>query len=452
MKLYYCLMALLCPAVTISIMRMPVNDNIPVNHEAIITDTIKPLRIGDQVPDIILDSIVNYNVSSAKLSDLRQKRAIILDFFATWCGPCVQALPHLDSIRNLFKDELQIVAITNESAKVVQAFLKEKVAMQGLTLPFVTSDSILSALFRHKLIPHEVWINKSGKVQAITGAESVTIKNVRSLIAGMKLALPAKEDVLTYSRSKPLLEDGNGGNESLLLYRGILTKYIEGLFSGHRRVISLDSSIIRISHINIPLLGLYYMAGMKTLNSSNRLILEVPGLADSTNISGSHTAKSNRARSNVYCYEISVPISMSEQQIDALMLDDLNRNLGLYGRIEKRTISCVALVRTSDVDLLQSKGGAPIAKLYGPNKDKLLQNQPLSTLIKALNNQAWGQPLKSVVVDETGYKGMVDLRLPVYNIDSLPALRSALNEYGLDIISVKRELPMFVISKTHTNR
>jgi len=60
-------------------------------------DKIAPLKIGDPVPDIILENMVNYSGKTAHLSDFKGK-LLILDFWATWCGPCKMFAPVIDEI------------------------------------------------------------------------------------------------------------------------------------------------------------------------------------------------------------------------------------------------------------------------------------------------------------------------------------------------------------------
>jgi hypothetical protein len=57
-----------------------------------------------------------------------------------------------------------------------------------------------------------------------------------------------------------------------------------------------------------------------------------------------------------------------------------------------------------------------------------------------------GEPIKPVIIDETGYAGPVDLNLSC-PLDDLPALKKELLQYGLDLILTKKKLKLFVISE-----
>ena len=57
-------------------------------------------RVGDAAPEI---QFVMLNGSEARLSELRGK-VLLINFFATWCGPCLHELPHMEKLWNQFKN------------------------------------------------------------------------------------------------------------------------------------------------------------------------------------------------------------------------------------------------------------------------------------------------------------------------------------------------------------
>ena len=65
------------------------------------------LEIGDPVPDLLLEQVVNYPGGSAHFSDFDGK-LIIIDFWETWCVPCVRGLPHMQQLQQEFDGQLQV--------------------------------------------------------------------------------------------------------------------------------------------------------------------------------------------------------------------------------------------------------------------------------------------------------------------------------------------------------
>jgi len=95
-----------------------------------------------------LTNVINYPVSKIRLSDLKGK-LVILDFWASWCGACTKALPHLDAIQRQLKEQVQIIVVGYEPTKTVQAFFAKNAIARKVKLPFVTKDSVLKKLFPH---------------------------------------------------------------------------------------------------------------------------------------------------------------------------------------------------------------------------------------------------------------------------------------------------------------
>ena len=87
---------------------------------------IKPLTIGDKVPDVTIKNIYNYPALQSNLSAFNNK-LLILDFMATTCTGCIKLLPHLDSLQKEFGDQIQIFLISYEKRERVINFIKKNI-------------------------------------------------------------------------------------------------------------------------------------------------------------------------------------------------------------------------------------------------------------------------------------------------------------------------------------
>jgi len=76
-------------------------------------------RAGEQanVPNFVLEDLDGKKVS---LADLRAKGPVVIDFWATWCKPCLLNLPHVDALQKQYaKAGLQVVAISIDETRSV---------------------------------------------------------------------------------------------------------------------------------------------------------------------------------------------------------------------------------------------------------------------------------------------------------------------------------------------
>ena len=129
------------------------------------------LTKGDAIENIEIKKILNYPTSITSFSSL-QNKIIIVDFFGTWCVPCVKALPHLTEIKKKFKDDVGIVLISNETEAQLTKFIK---ARTNFLFPVIVDENNQwNNLFKPPSLPYTIVINKLGKIIDITEAEAIT--------------------------------------------------------------------------------------------------------------------------------------------------------------------------------------------------------------------------------------------------------------------------------------
>ena len=117
---------------------------------------------GKQAPDFTLTSLEGRELS---LSDLKGS-VVVLDFWATWCGPCVAALPHLDKIYADYQEKgLKMYAVNQrESKEKVAAFVENK----ALKIPvLMDTNAAVGKSYKVSGIPQTVIIGKDGVVRKV---------------------------------------------------------------------------------------------------------------------------------------------------------------------------------------------------------------------------------------------------------------------------------------------
>lgn len=99
-------------------------------------------------------------------------RAVLINVWATWCGPCQRELPHLEKLYEQIKDraDLQILTLTiDEDLGVVAPFMREK----GYTFPVLPAYSFVAGLLDLVAIPQN-WIVDTKGEWRWTGAPAVS--------------------------------------------------------------------------------------------------------------------------------------------------------------------------------------------------------------------------------------------------------------------------------------
>jgi thiol-disulfide isomerase/thioredoxin len=88
------------------------------------------LTIGSQAPQLKVEHwFSDGNGKYKPVKTFEKDKIYVIEFWATWCGPCIMTMPHLVDIQNRFADKnVQIISISDESLATVEEFLGRKVS------------------------------------------------------------------------------------------------------------------------------------------------------------------------------------------------------------------------------------------------------------------------------------------------------------------------------------
>ena len=138
--------------------------NSPTNSVFDAGESSLKIKVGEQVPNFRLPTSDD---SELLLSDFAG-RAVVLNFWATWCSPCRAEMPALQQIANEYEPsgELVVVGINMmEPAEAVKSFTKEL----GLSFPMVLDrEGVLAARYGLIGLPATFFIDADGILQAQT--------------------------------------------------------------------------------------------------------------------------------------------------------------------------------------------------------------------------------------------------------------------------------------------
>jgi peroxiredoxin len=123
----------------------------------------RPLRVGDVAPDFTVKTLDGKNLTLANF----QGKFVLLDFWATWCAPCVAELPNLKAIHEAYRDDRAFVIISlslDERADVLSRFVKDDELpwLQGIVGP----ESPVVTAYGATAIPATFLIDPDGRILA----------------------------------------------------------------------------------------------------------------------------------------------------------------------------------------------------------------------------------------------------------------------------------------------
>jgi peroxiredoxin len=85
---------------------------------------IAQIKVGTKAPELTLEGIYNRENSKIPTIESLKGKIVILDFWATWCTPCVAAFPENNKLSTKYKDKnVQFIAITDDPKEKLENFL-----------------------------------------------------------------------------------------------------------------------------------------------------------------------------------------------------------------------------------------------------------------------------------------------------------------------------------------
>jgi thiol-disulfide isomerase/thioredoxin len=144
-------------------------------------DSAHAKMVGNAAPDFELKKL---DGTLLKLSDLRG-RIVVLDFWATWCGPCVASLPKITDLGQEYKGaEVDVIAVNIEQTSAEVRGLLDRLKISPVVV--LDSDGAVARAYQAQAIPQTVIIDREGKVKrVIVGAGGASEAKIRESLDGM---------------------------------------------------------------------------------------------------------------------------------------------------------------------------------------------------------------------------------------------------------------------------
>lgn len=324
------------------------------------------MEVGDSIPKLKIQNAVGNKFKGKSILNF-SKNLLIIDFWSTGCGSCVEGLPRLHALQRKFEGVLTILPVTSENARNVRTFWKNNHYTKDLEINSVVEDTIFASLFKHLYIPHEVWIYK-GKIVGITDLEYVDAFNINMILSGTSVNWPVKNDFYKANLNKNIFyhdyENSTSGL-SPVYYTGI-SWYQEKVnppiwFTGGSGI-KRDTlnHTIRAFFYNQPILTSYLVNWSRILNikslikpsitlQSNQIIWDVVDKTKYAFIPKPGQYSAQWLIKNAICYETIIPDrGQNDRDIYKQINTDLDHFFGLTVRWVRRKEQVLVIRQNSD--------------------------------------------------------------------------------------------------------
>lgn len=152
----------------------------------IASSAVPAAELGQQAPPLSISAWVKgkpVNIAAGK-----GKNIYVVEFWATWCGPCLTSIPHLTALQNKYRDKnVVFIGISNEDGPTVSPFVKRMGSKMNYTVALDrqrrTSSGYMRA-FGISGVPHAFVVDKQGRIawhgHPMSGLEQV----LEQMVAG----------------------------------------------------------------------------------------------------------------------------------------------------------------------------------------------------------------------------------------------------------------------------
>ena len=131
----------------------------------------KMLNVGDPAPPLAKMTWLN----GEEIKNFAPGKVYVLDFWAIWCGPCIQAMPHLAAIQDEYKDKgLVVVGVTtkdpNNTMEKVAEFVEKKGKKFNYAFAYCDTEDTYKSFMEaagQDGIPCSFVVDKTGKIAYI---------------------------------------------------------------------------------------------------------------------------------------------------------------------------------------------------------------------------------------------------------------------------------------------
>ncbi|HKQ49780.1 MAG TPA: TIGR03435 family protein [Phycisphaerae bacterium] len=363
--------------------------------------------VGKPAPALTIEKFLQAPPRVVPSWESLKGKCVVLEFWATWCAPCVGAIPHMNELAGRFKDKpIVFISVTHEPEAKIIPFLKRRSMSSWIGLD---TDRSFFRDYNVKGIPHTVLVDARGTVAAIGYPHDVTVEALESLISGKPVILRPAEDerpVVPAKREEPVAAEP--------MFEIVIRPTAEGFGAG------TTIGVGKMSLVSNPPLNL-----LSSVYQTPAYLVDLRATLPD----------------GYYDVVASLPAGKAEQ-LYPLLRRATETAFGITTRRERRESDVYVLtLPEGGSSLLKPTAMASGGSGTRSSTDKIeLTGETLKRLAALL-----GTRLSTPVIDETGLAGRYDIKLKWEGDGPEPVIQAVEQTLGLELRPARRRVEFLVV-------
>jgi thiol-disulfide isomerase/thioredoxin len=377
------------------------------------------LKPGDKFPEINIGPIINAPVTQLNLNQYPSNKLFIINFWGTWCSPCIPEMDSLAKLQAKFNNQIQVVGLSDDPITRLKKYLVKKPSKIWLALD---STSLLYQMLNLASVGQCIVVNSKHEIVALLKSDSVDEKTIRQLIKGVKVSSngETKNQLNTTDKDPFGVDSLLTSNFTIRGYmkdqKGMSRRYANGIYGGRR-----------VSYFNTSLVLLYKQA--YDITSDKQVIYE-------------GTAKKYAGYSNkdlLYCFDLLVRPDQKDS-LHSIMQQKLRAEMPVKARIE---------MRDTDVYILKLKDAGKI--MVPKSKETMLSYEfggngfdgkgiTLDQFADLYLSNEYNLP----VLNESGVEGLYDIKT-IVELRTQEDINKSISDIGFNVIKARRKIKTLVL-------